>query len=161
MSIWSNILDFCFGYHEAENCYVIVEAGGTKTQVPAKIVNEWKDSIKIRYLWINDEFHSFIDREQSILFYFNGLPVYLHNLGNLFGEYSGLKLDNEISSQYYDQISNSSIVSRTISAIEDWDEGGGFPWKWVGIIGGGAILIYILWKAGIIPSLLESVGFTF
>lgn len=157
-----NILKYLKG-DRGNPAWIIVDENGRRTMIKGEVKTQWKDGLQVGYTWKGGQGHTFITLEGALLFEFDKLPVFGHNVGHLFGECSGLKLDEddkrgEISSAYYDALSNCDIAERVIDSIEEWDRSGGLPWKWILIIGGAAIGIIILWKAGVIQSLLQSIG---
>lgn len=171
------LLDKIFGKKEPEGspCWVLGKEANIIDIVPGIIGTNLDDGIEISYTWVDNTKHKYLESQYNYIGVRGrtGLPVYTHDVGQLFGE--GLTKEmvdafNEslikdgkqplpcIGSEYYQSISASNIGSQMITTLEEFQEGSNIPWKIILIAGGVIIVAVVLWQTGIVQSLLGSVS---
>jgi len=155
-------------------CWILAKEANIIDMVPGIIGTNLNEGIEVSYTWIDKTKHRFLDKQGTYIATkgLTGFPIYIHNVGQLFGEgltremisafnQSLIAQDQPelpcIGSEYYQSITGSNIGSQMIETLEEYQEGSGIPWKWVLIIGGVIILAVVLWQTGILQSLMGSV----
>lgn len=136
------------------SCYVLAKETIQIDLLPGKQKLNVENAIEIQYKWLDNQYHTFIVSKDSIIGTKNGIPVYSHNVGEVFGN----NTNGHIGSEYLNTIIESQIGTQMIKGlieIQD-DEKFRFPLKETIIVVGILIGILILWKSGILDRLIFS-----
>lgn len=149
-------------------CYIIGNEANIRKLIKGVITTNNANEIKITYQWIDNTEHTFIESQDAYVAVIEGLPTYVHNVGDILGagitrqaieEYYQDKTTPNIGSEAYNRISETDIVVKAIEGLEeifDKDEAG-LPWKKILIYGSIVIAIFWLWKSGILTGLLNDI----
>lgn len=114
-----------------------------------------EDAILINYEFIDNTGHSFICHQDDYAYKdFDGVPTYIHNVGDIFC--CNCRFDGQIGSEMFRSILDANIGTQMIESLEDFRKEG-TNWKPIIIGVGVLILALILWKSGILASLIQSI----
>ncbi len=121
--------------------------------VEGTITTNVDEGIAINYKWVDNTEHRYVTDQDMYAYIIKGKPVYLHNVGSLYGD----MVSSEVGSELYSMIYNSEVGVQLIRFMEALREEGKFPLKKAIIIGGIAIIIIILWQTGFLSNLIGDI----
>lgn len=135
-------------------CWVMGKEANRLAVVPGRIVINVDQAVDIRYLWLDNTAHAFVADQKDFVGEIDGIPLFLHNVGELFPPGK----DVGVGSELWYKILVSSADIKIATAYEDYrDRQRSFPWKMMLILGGAAIAIIYLWQSGFIDQFLRGI----
>lgn len=134
-------------------CYVIAREADIVGVMDGVIGTNLDNAIEIRYKWLDNTIHRFIDIKQNYVGLMRGKPLFRHNVGSLYGE--GIK--SKVGSEYFNKIVESAIGTQMLEALEELREEGGIPFKKILIFVGIAVLFIYLWKSGFLAQVMGDI----
>lgn len=159
-----NIIEKIFGKKiKGTPCWVVSLKGKDKLLLPGMMFDEKDEAVTIVYHQINEPEQRFITRDQDYVFLVDGVPAYDHNSGYVFD--NNLLKDKtlidgvKVSSYYFHQVYDLNVGAGLAGALrDDLDGEHAIPWKTILIWAAVAIGAFVLWKSGIVQSLLSTVS---
>jgi hypothetical protein len=161
LKAWYNI----FPKKEGSPCWVIAQNGTIIKTLPGRLCSSQgivlKDTtaldapVLIRYTWIDKQKHSYIeDRNQGLRGFDDGLPVYCHQVGSLYGPGCSQSF---IDSDYFNQILDCRVGPALIEWLEEYIDEQKIPWLKYALWAAIAILIIYLWRSGYLSTILHDI----
>ncbi len=140
-------------------CYVFGVEANQKAIVPARILENVADGIRLTCRWSDNTEHSWIEVQNAYVSAPDGKPIFFWNVGNIFG--AGIE-NFGVGSEYLHAILESNIgggLARTLKELQLEAEKS-LPWKTYIIWGAIAIGLIMLWQSGFIQNILpDNLGF--
>ncbi len=122
--------------------------------VDGNVIIRKEGGVVISYQWIDGTKHDYITRGNSFIGYNRGLPLFAHNVGEIYQTTTPAL----ITSEYWNSINNSHIGSQITTDTKELREGGiNLPWKMILIVGGVVIILAVLWNNGFIQRLYNEI----
>lgn len=150
------LVDWILGKRKGSGCWVVANENKI-----IDMVEGWQDinvqkGLMVNYKWIDGQGHSFITGRGCEQGYKEGMPVYFHNVGQVFGE----RTQGRIGSEFLDQIIESKIGVQMIKGmieIQEREDGFNFPFKILIIAVACIIGFIILWNTGILQGVISDI----
>ncbi len=122
--------------------------------VDGLVIIRKEGGVVISYRWIDETSHDYITRGNSFIGYNRGLPLFPHNVGEIYQTTT----PSLITSEYWNSINNSHIGSQITTDTKELREGGlNLPWKMILIVGGVILIFAVLWNNGFIQRLYNEI----
>lgn len=136
-------------------CWVLAKGSGIRKILPGLIGINVEKAVEITYKAMDNTWHSFIEDQDNFIDTIDGVPLFAHDVGNLFGP--GIT-DSTVGSEYFYMIISRNVGVRSIEVMERvMDESKPLPWVKIAIVAVAALAIIYLWQAGWITSVLGDI----